>query len=1370
MTKYLDNEGLTHFTRKMKEYADGKASEVDIKVTTHVGNKQNPHGVTKVQVGLGSVDNVQQIPLSQKGFANGVATLDAKGKVPVEQMPTTKTINGASIFGSGNLQLSASPGGSIIVDTELIENSSNPVAGGVVKAKIDEIDTKLANWQGVDDEPTAGSDNLVKSGGVFDAISKLAENIGPEIIGGVTTNYQGNILKANYNLYNHPLEIKGDNFITLKNKTDRPYLAAGTYTFNVSMINKVFVMYRDRSSETSFNYKTVDSNNKLSIPTSCYVEFIVSYNTAISTGFEIINDTTSEVVYKLKISEELESERVDNMYINRNPYKKVYTIGSTAYVKGDTIKSFNLPSYKRLDFILLHITTGSVNGSVIYEISDGENIIESKALSTQFGKGFLILYNRDYEQLTVTIKANSSFTADFKIFAFYDGKESEYNKLESQKEQSIIIYQKSVDQSPALVTNGSDGIEYFQVSSMCDHSIQNTRVLPQDYVVKAGGSVPLNGGAYRVKAFDKNFKKVPINVGINTAPRNYNYFSRDENKKVFWIVGDSLSDRGGWRSTNGLSYYSFAKQMNDKYGYLFSFNGLPVFGQTTAQQIGNLNYCKSLLTAYNVQSGYTYGIKALDIEDVVGIFIYIGTNDIDKQTNIDTFEANYTSLITLAREFTSAKIMVVVPPLCCLKDNAADYCNKIKEICDGNNVDYVDLSVIDSLNSLEHGQSDVYYEPQCIHFTQHAWENIINPLCFNKFEEIFNDSINNAIIESKLETLENKTIDVDAELKDSPNPVQNRAVNAAVLNLNTEIGKKANSTDLNAATGKITTLETNAATILSVTGEGNGISSISKSGNTITATKGNFLTSAAGLATTVALNDGLAGKADVNHNHDTKYAAKEHTHPEYAQSSALNDYVTKTALDGKNFLTNTALNGYVNEVQPDGTSGNGIANITKEGKVLKVTKSTFLTEHQSLADYATQAWVNEQGFATGTIPTKTSELNNDSGFLTQHQSLDGYVNNVKVTGVANGNGIASIAKNGKDINVTQGAFLTAIDGIIAETGEAVAGRGVVNISIRGNKLVKKTGTFVTPATLGDAIDNYASNKGYLTENNLNEKLKETVTIKLVSDKSASDTNLNGATITVKSGDTTVSTQTWQGTPINVKVPCDKEVTIETSLKKMYIKPKALKYVPSPLYNREVVFTYKALETGVFIIDKNDNIYKTTNDFEQSGVPFSDAVGAALVTDKTAIVIAGNIYNTKWSNKNGLIDGCTVAASSSEAAQDFAGAANTAAIIKANAGLDTAASKCNNYVFINGKKGHLMSAGEAIEIQKNFDSINSILRFIDPSNYLTENDSYWTSTQKDSDVVWGINMAHSTLEKYFITYVGSSTLVTNKAFPIYSLYD
>lgn len=801
MTKYLDNEGLTHFTGKMKEYADGKAGEVDSKVTTHVGNKQNPHGVTKAQVGLGSVDNVQQIPLSQRGTVNGVATLDAKGKIPVTQMPTTKTINGASIFGTGDLQLSASL------------------------------------YKIVDKLPTTDID------------------------------------------------------------TSKIYLVpAESFTTN--------------------NYKT-------------------------------------EYIYL-----------------------------------GDPNKAYD---------------------------------------------------------------------------------ESKWEKIGDEKTNNIT---------------------------------------------------PTPGGS----------------ITVDTA-----------------------------------------------------------FNATSSNPIANKTVTKK------------FGV----VDDAL-----------------------------------KAKVA----------------------------------------------------------------------------QETYDDKM--ATIDSKLKTLENKTIDVDAELKVSTNPVQNTAVKKAVDDLNTAIGKKANSTDLNAATGKITTLETNAATILSVTGEGNGISSISKSGNTITAKKGNFLTSAAGLATTAALNEGLAKKADVNHNHDTKYAAKKHTHSEYALSSALNDYVTNTALSEKKFLTDTSLAGYVNEVQPDKTSGNGIANITKEGKILKVTKATFLTEHQS---------------------------------------LDGYVNNVKVTGVANGNGIASIAKNGKDINVTQGAFLTAIDGIIAETGEAVAEKGVTDISIRGNKLVKKTGTFVTPATLGDAIDDYASTKGYLTK----EDMKETVVIKLVSDKSDSDTNLNGATITVKSGNTTVSTQTWQGTPIKVEVPAVQDITIEAGKKNMYMKPKALEFTTMPLNERTVVLEYKALETGVFVIDKNDKFYKTADEFKSAGTSTNDVIGALIVTDKVAIIVANYVSDAvEWGPAVGvLVNGCTISSDTYSALEDFSGAANTAAIIKAGCPSNTAASICYNYTFKNGRRGYLMSAGEATAIQTVISSIWQLFKAIGLDYSFTNSEERWTSTQTSGTHAWSLNIG-----------ISFSSLGIRKkdnmysAIPICSLYD
>ena len=44
--------------------------------------------LTKTDVGLGNVTNEAQIPLSQKGAANGVATLSENGKVPASQLPT----------------------------------------------------------------------------------------------------------------------------------------------------------------------------------------------------------------------------------------------------------------------------------------------------------------------------------------------------------------------------------------------------------------------------------------------------------------------------------------------------------------------------------------------------------------------------------------------------------------------------------------------------------------------------------------------------------------------------------------------------------------------------------------------------------------------------------------------------------------------------------------------------------------------------------------------------------------------------------------------------------------------------------------------------------------------------------------------------------------------------------------------------------------------------------------------------------------------------------------------------------------------------------------------------------------------------------
>lgn len=70
-------------------------------LAAHLADKLNPHGVTKSQVGLGNVDNIKQIPATEKGAANGVATLGEDQKIPVGQFPELSVL-GAGKTASGS--------------------------------------------------------------------------------------------------------------------------------------------------------------------------------------------------------------------------------------------------------------------------------------------------------------------------------------------------------------------------------------------------------------------------------------------------------------------------------------------------------------------------------------------------------------------------------------------------------------------------------------------------------------------------------------------------------------------------------------------------------------------------------------------------------------------------------------------------------------------------------------------------------------------------------------------------------------------------------------------------------------------------------------------------------------------------------------------------------------------------------------------------------------------------------------------------------------------------------------------------------------------------------------------------------------------
>lgn len=84
------SNNVTTNTRNL-ELQDKRIDYNTTAITAHIQNKQNPHSVTKEQVGLSKVTNDAQVKRSEMGANNGVATLDANGKVPESQLPAGVT-------------------------------------------------------------------------------------------------------------------------------------------------------------------------------------------------------------------------------------------------------------------------------------------------------------------------------------------------------------------------------------------------------------------------------------------------------------------------------------------------------------------------------------------------------------------------------------------------------------------------------------------------------------------------------------------------------------------------------------------------------------------------------------------------------------------------------------------------------------------------------------------------------------------------------------------------------------------------------------------------------------------------------------------------------------------------------------------------------------------------------------------------------------------------------------------------------------------------------------------------------------------------------------------------------------------------------
>ena len=135
----------------------------------------------------------------------------------------------------------------------------------------------------------------------------------------------------------------------------------------------------------------------------------------------------------------------------------------------------------------------------------------------------------------------------------------------------------------------------------------------------------------------------------------------------------------------------------------------------------------------------------------------------------------------------------------------------------------------------------------------------------------------------------------------------------------------------------------------------------------------------------------IANKPDLS-----QYATKtelNHVKSELANKadiSSLNSKVDK--VEGKSLVDDSEIARLATLTNYDDTEvKNLIATKANSADVYTKTESDakYLTEHQSLANYATKEELSLKANSSD-IPTKTSQLVNDSGYLTEHQSLENY--------------------------------------------------------------------------------------------------------------------------------------------------------------------------------------------------------------------------------------------------------------------------------------------------------------------------------------------------------------------------------------------
>lgn len=176
---------------------------------------------------------------------------------------------------------------------------------------------------------------------------------------------------------------------------------------------------------------------------------------------------------------------------------------------------------------------------------------------------------------------------------------------------------------------------------------------------------------------------------------------------------------------------------------------------------------------------------------------------------------------------------------------------------------------------------------------------------------------------------------------------------------------------IKALDSRISSLEGGSATAISVSGSGNAVTSVTKNGTTISVVKGStFLTNHQSLDGYVnAISVSGSGNAITSVSKSGKGITFTKGATFLTSHQSLANYYTKSSVDS--LLSGKSATSHTHSVKI-----NGVTKTIAATGGAAVDLGTYLTSHQSLADYAKKS----------EIPTKVSQLTNDTGYITSSGS------------------------------------------------------------------------------------------------------------------------------------------------------------------------------------------------------------------------------------------------------------------------------------------------------------------------------------------------------------------------------------------------